>query len=139
MALPTYSTGGDLSASGGFAERFPSLVANPTPTATQQTWITDRLAFWWSRHNATFWGTDRTEATLLAVADEWQAERKRLGGSEATGELTSQSVGDWSESYEPASDGASTVADSALADTDYGRDLLRLRQGRMGRFSRVSQ
>lgn len=138
MALPTYSTGGYDG--GGFASRFPELVA-PAPSAADQTRITSRLSQEHGRLSSSVWGVERDEAALLRVAHWWTLYRAALaGGGQAVGPLTGESVGEWSQSFgEPAAPSASNAADGGYPSTIYGQEYLRLRAVVIAKVSRVGQ
>ena len=101
MAIPTYSTGGPLPFTGGFAAYFPELA---TADTGQQGWITSMLELEWRRLDVGFWGVDRDEAALLLVAQKYADAYKPAKGRRPS----SKSSGRWSKSYE-ASAGAGSV------------------------------
>lgn len=137
MSKPTYSTGG--SDDGGFAARFPELII-PTPTASQQTWITERLSERYDRLDQSYWTTDRAEAALLLAAHEWILRRRReLGGIEGSGGgMTQESVGDWSRTYTATPGVKLDGTDSIYASTDAGLAYVQLRNSRRLFARRVS-
>jgi hypothetical protein len=75
------------------------LILAAAATAPQQAWIDARLSAAWGRHDATLWGADRAEATLLLVAHQWTLETQAgAAGTGAAGAVTSKSAGRWGQS-----------------------------------------
>lgn len=122
-----------------FATRFPELVS-PTPTASEQTWITTTLTRVLTQEASGFWGTSLNEATSLAAAHQWvQYKRSESGGYLAgAGAVTQESVGDWSLSWAVVSSPAVDAADAYWASTIYGLQYLQLRNRQLASIDRVS-
>ena len=104
MAIPTYSTGGPLPFTGGFAAFFPELA---TDDAAKQAWVTSLLDIEWRRLDSGFWGVDRDEAALLLVAQKFADAYKPSKGRRPS----SKSSGRWSKSYEDSGGAGSVYRD----------------------------
>jgi hypothetical protein len=117
MAIPpTYAA--------DWGARFLTLAASAT--APQQAWIDGRLSAAWGRHDATFWGADRMEATLLLVAHQWTLETQAgASGAGSPGAVTSKSAGRWAQgNAAPAA--SKGLDDGGLSATIWGQQYLTL-------------
>ena len=128
---PTYAT---------FALRFPELA---TSSSDLQTWIASASAREWARCDATFWGTERTEACLLRIAHRYALaypQNKITPGTIApTGALTSEAAESWSRSYSAPSNSRSSTDQQDFGRTSYGLEYLTLRDARPAAYMRLSR
>ncbi len=123
-----------------FALRFPELA---TSSSDLQTWIASASAREWARCDATFWGTERTEACLLRIAHRYALaypQNKISPGTIApTGALTSEAAENWSRSYSAPSNSRSSTDQQDFGRTSYGLEYLTLRDARPAAYMRLSR
>ena len=110
-----------------------------TVSSDYQTWMGNISTEMWETISSDFWGVERPLACALLTAHAYLREKvQATGGGGTAGPKTARSAGNWSETYAAPGSSSTAYGDADLATTQYGRDFLRLREGRAGLFPRVS-